>query len=188
MLSRLIGASLRGYCAGEHALAWYAEGIASAPVDMHLESPSFECGQRIPARFAGKGVGLNISPALSWSNVPAEARELVLLVEDASAPLPKPFVHVLVTGIPPEIYGLHEGELSSTLRAPMVLGRNSFGRVAYAGPRALPGHGEHRYSYQLFALNSSLLLDGAARRRGLLNTIQNTVISRARLDGLFERD
>lgn len=187
MLSRLFGASLSGFCAGEHSLAWYSEGIASTPASMHLTSTSFCCGERIPERFAGKGVGSNLSPALAWDNVPVEARELVLIVEDADAPLPKPFVHLLVTGISPELRELHEGALSGEVLPPLALGRNSFGRTAYTGPRALPGHGEHRYSFQLFALDSYLMLDGPARRGGLLMAIRNKVISRARLDGLFER-
>ena len=184
MPNRLFGSSLSGYCAGEHALAWYSEGIASTPSSMKLTSPSFLCGERIPERFSAKGQ--NVSPPLAWDNVPDEARELVLIMEDVDSTTHRPFVHLLVTGIPPEMRQLQEGAFRKSAPPPLALGRNGFGKAAYVGPRALPEHPEHRYAFQLFALDSCLSLTGPARRGGLLMAIKSRVISRARLDGVFE--
>jgi hypothetical protein len=58
-----------------------------------LSSPSFAGGCPIPRRHAGKGVGDDISPALAWSGVPGETAEILLLIDDPDAPLPRPFVH-----------------------------------------------------------------------------------------------
>jgi Raf kinase inhibitor-like YbhB/YbcL family protein len=187
MLSRLLGHLLKGRRAGEDRLAWYHPAIAAAPALLELHSDSFKQGQSIPIAHAGNGVGANRSPGLSWHNVPPGARELVLIVEDADAPLPRPFVHLVATGIQPESPGLPESALNATASAFAFLGCNSFGKVAYAGPRALPGHGPHRYSFQLLALDRTLRFARPPRLREVLARLDGAVLARGRLDGLFER-
>jgi hypothetical protein len=66
-------------------------------------------------------------------------------------------------------------------------GHNTIGRSAYAGARALPGHGLHRYVFQLFALDRGLSFTKPPRLRGLLRAMRGSVIARARLDAFFER-
>jgi hypothetical protein len=86
-----------------------------------------------------------------------ETAEFVLIVEDPDAPLPRPFVHAIVIGIPPESSKLAEGALSALLPTSQgMLGRNSFGLAAYVGPRALPGHSPHTYVFQILALGKRL--------------------------------
>lgn len=187
MLSRLLGRLLRGRKAGEAKLAWYHPAIAGAPESLRISSPSFAQGQRIPLRHAGRGVGDNRSPALAWQGVPADARELLLIVEDADAPLPRPFVHLIASGIDPQRMGLPEGVLDTPDDALATLGRNSFGKAAYVGPRALPGHGPHRYSFQLLALDRPLRFDAPPKLAEVLAALDGAVLARGRLDGLFER-
>jgi Raf kinase inhibitor-like YbhB/YbcL family protein len=181
---RLVARLLRRVRAGEGELIWNAPAIAKAPASITLTSPAFAAGAVIPRQHAGKGIGENLSPALAWDGVPVEAKELVLVIEDPDAPLPRPFVHAIVLGIQPQSHGLAEGELSS---GEVTLGRNSFGRRAYAGPRALPGHGPHTYAFQLFALAHPLSVGRAPNRAELLRALDGAVLARGRLDGVFER-
>jgi len=187
MLSRFLGRLLKGRRAGEGRLAWHHPAISAAPALLELRSHSFNDGQSIPIAHAGNGVGANHSPALSWRNVPPGTQELVLVVEDADAPLPRPFVHLVATGIHPTSLGLPESALDGARKAYASLGRNSFGKAAYAGPRALPGHGPHRYSFQLLALNRALLFSRPPTLREVLNRLDGAVLARGRLDGVFER-
>lgn len=187
MLSRLLGRLLRGRKAGEDKLAWYHPAVAAAPATLQLRSGSFADGETIPRRHAGRGVGDNLSPALSWSGLPEGTRELLLIVEDADAPLPRPFVHLIASGIDPQLPGLAEGVLDGPANRFAALGRNSFGKPAYVGPRALPGHGPHRYSFQLLALDRALRFDTPPKLRELLAGLDGAVLARGRLDGLFER-
>jgi len=178
---------LRNVRAGEKSLVWYHPSIATAPASIVLSSPSFGAGHPIPPKHAGKGVGDNISPALSWTGVPSESEELALVFEDRDAPLPHPFVHVIVVGIPAETSSLNEAALSMVPPAQGMLGRNSFRRQAYAGPRALPGHGPHYYAFQLLALRRKLTFERPPDRKTLLAALEGAVIARGRLDGTFER-
>lgn len=188
MLTRMLGRLLRNVHAGEHKLVWHDPAFAGVPATIGLNSPAFGDHHVIPVRYAGAGVGDNRSPALCWNNIPAATEELVLIVEDPDAPLPRPFVHVIATGIVPHSPGLAEGALSATPPAMDVsLGRNSFGKRAYAGPRALPRHGPHRYAFQLFALGRKLNFAAAPGRNALLHALQGRVIARGRLDGIFGR-
>lgn len=154
---------------------------------MSLTSSAFPSEGIIPLKFAGKGVGEDISPALNWSSVPAEAVELVLVMEDPDAPLSRPFVHLIAYGIKPDTVGFAEDALSTSPSGQFQLGRNTFGGSGYGGPRALPGHGPHRYVFQLFALNQALAFNKPPSLDALLAAMAGLVIARARLDAFFEQ-
>jgi Raf kinase inhibitor-like YbhB/YbcL family protein len=185
-LIRLLGRLLRGIHAGDRKLAWNDATLAAAPATLQLTSPAFPPGGLIPLRHAGEGVGDNVSPELAWEHVPPGTAELVLIIEDPDAPLPRPFVHGIVTAIPPASTRMEEGALGELVGGP-ALGRNSFGRTGYVGPRALPGHGPHRYVFQLLALDRALSFDRAPSRAELLCALAGAVIARGRLDGTFEQ-
>jgi hypothetical protein len=184
---RVIGRALRGIRAHDEHLAWNDAALAAVPVLIHLTSSAFAEGRAIPIRYAGKGVGENISPPLRWSDVPEEAAELVLIMQDPDAPLPRPVVHVIATGIPPGSGGLAEGALSASPPSGIRLGRALFGRCAYAGPRAMPGHGPHRYVFQLIALRWPLALAKPPTLSELLAALRGNAIARGRLIGTFEQ-
>jgi Raf kinase inhibitor-like YbhB/YbcL family protein len=187
VIARVIGKALRGIRAGEKHLAWNDTALTTVPVRIRLTSSAFEDGRAIPTWYAGKGAGENISPPLSWCGVPEEAAELVLIVQDPDAPLPRPVVHVIATGILPSSGGLAEGALCASGSPGVRLGRASFGRRAYAGPRALRGHGPHRYVFQLVALRRPLALAKAPTLSELLVAIRGNAIARGRLIGTFEQ-
>ena len=78
----------------------YAEG----PMKLQLVSEVIQDGEGIPARFTCQGD--DISPALSWTGVPAGTRSLVLIVDDPDAPDPRAprmtWVHWLLYDLPPD--------------------------------------------------------------------------------------
>lgn len=186
-IERLIGRALRGIRAGDRRLAWNAPALAGVPEVISLASPAFPAHAAMPLRYAGAGLGDNISPPLRWSGVPAAASELVLIIEDPDAPLPRPVVHAIATGIPPSWQGLPEGALLPPADGPLRLGRGSFGRRGYAGPRPVLGHGVHRYVFQLVAVDRPLRLTDPAGLSAVLNALAGRALARGRLVGTFER-
>jgi Raf kinase inhibitor-like YbhB/YbcL family protein len=126
------------------------EGVGE--LGMTLRAP-WEDEATIDARFTcdsvGGASGEGLSPALSWSGVPAEATNLAVVVTDLSA---DGFVHWVVTGIDPGVTGLGEGEAP----AGGIQGTNGFGEVGWGGPCPPPGTGEHEYLVQLHALDRDL--------------------------------
>ena len=186
MIERFIGRLLRRVHAGEQHLTWNHPTLAHVPDTLKLYSPAFAPGGPIPVKYAKEGVGENLSPPLDWSFVPERAVELVLLMEDADAPLRRPVVHLIATGISPSLPGLAEGALGADTGS-MRLGHGYRQRVGYLGPAALAGHGPHTYSFQLFALGQPVTFDGRPDLAGLLRALEGKVIARGRLDGTFER-
>lgn len=187
MLKSIIAKLLSGVHAGEKHLAWNAPGAAEAPESITLTSSDFQAGSEIPLKFAGEGAGENISPSLSWSNIPAETKELVLILEDPDAPMPKPYVHLIVTGIAPTMSGLATGALSGDASAlGLSFGQGTLGRTGYRGPRAPKGGGKHRYMFEIFALNKTLQFSAPPSMAELQKNLDGC-IAKGRLTGLFEQ-
>lgn len=158
--------------------------------DLIVHSDSFALGAAIPRRHAGPEEGDNISPQLSWSGLPRQARELVLVCEDPDAPALSPFIHWIVRGIPPELGHLPEG-LPPVAVPPTIAGvvqhQNSARRVGYFGPRPPPGHGVHHYYFQLFALDHPVDLPEAPTRDDLIHAMTGHLVAHGHHVGTYER-
>jgi hypothetical protein len=178
---------LRGIRASDKHLAWNSPAIRSAPEILALTSATFAEGGQLPPRCAGRPVGDNISPALAWSGVPAAAEDLLLIMEDPDAPLPRPVVHMVATGIDPTRSGFAEGALSEGADPAIRFAVGTFSRRGYHGPRPVPGHGPHRYIFQLLALKRRLEFDRQTSVAKILAAAPGQVLARGRITGLFER-
>ena len=105
----LLGKLLRRFRAGEDRSPLAGPEYAGAQT-IDITSPAFTNGGAILQKHAGKGVGDNVSPALQWTGVPADTKQLVLIMDDLDAPMPKPLVHTIAV-LEPDIGGLAEGGL-----------------------------------------------------------------------------
>jgi Raf kinase inhibitor-like YbhB/YbcL family protein len=143
-----------------------------------LTSNAFETGQEIPRRHSCEGD--DVSPALTWAGTPEGARSFALIVDDPDAP-GGTFTHWLAWAIEPASSALGEGESAPTE------GRNDFGTVGYRGPCPPPGHGPHRYSFRLHALDADLELERGAGKRDLERALEGHVLGAAELIGRYER-
>jgi Raf kinase inhibitor-like YbhB/YbcL family protein len=181
-VTKLAGQLLRPVRAGDEKLARVREGTAAA--GLRLTTTSFSEGGPIPSRYAGPQ---GASPALSWSEVPSTAKELVLLCEDPDAPLPKPYVHWALYGIAPSTHTLPESiPKEATLADGGVQGRNSAGDLGFTGPRPPSGHGTHHYHFQLFALDAPLTLPPGADRDALVQAMKGHVVACGEVVGTYE--
>lgn len=186
-LERAIGRLLQPVRAGDRHLAWNDPRVADAPESLRLTSAAFSDGWPMPTRFAGVGVGQNISPPLEWSGAPSGTRGFALVLQDPDAPVFRPIVHLLAIGIAADCAILGEGAASSASGAGITFGRGSFGRVGYVGPRPVRGHGAHRYVFQLFALSRPIEVGERPDLAEVLAAMRGAVLSRGKLVGIFER-
>lgn len=118
---------------------------------LQLRSSAFNDHDLMPDRLSK--LGGNVSPPLTWSRVPEDAAELVLLVEDPDAADP-PFVHWLVTGIDPGTTEVSEGGVPAGGYERV----NGFGTTGWAGPQPPKGDGPHRYFFRLYAVDRPVRL------------------------------
>ena len=154
-----------------------------AITDMKLTSTAFEDGGAIPKRHTGEGE--DVSPALSWSKAPADAKAFALICHDPDAPLIKDgqygYVHWVIYNIPGTADVLPEGVSDHTF------GINDFTKYGYGGPMPPQGHGTHHYFFWLFALNSADKLPAGLTLWELLERIEPSVIGMNRLMGTYKR-
>ena len=95
-------------------------------------------------------VGENISPPLAWSNVPEGTKSFALLLFDPEGRAPAGVSHMVVYGIPADVKGFAEGELSKPSDK-FVGGKNLMGVGIYFGPGTPPNTDWHHYTFTLVA-------------------------------------
>jgi Raf kinase inhibitor-like YbhB/YbcL family protein len=186
-IERMIGHWLRRVRAGDRYLACNDPRLTDAPETILLTSPAFNEAGPMPQLYAGSGVGENISPPLEWSNVPPGTKELVLVMQDPDAPLPRPVVHLIAMCISPDMQGVPETCLTPEANPPFQFGRGFRGCVGYAGPRPVRGHGPHRYVFQIFATRQRLDLPDKANLETVITQMADVLLARGRLTGVYER-
>jgi Raf kinase inhibitor-like YbhB/YbcL family protein len=147
-----------------------------------LKTEAFSEGAAIPSRYTCDG--LNLSPALTWTGVPAGTKSLVLIVEDPDAP-GGTFMHWVFFDIGAKVESLPEGPTAAKLG---VAGINDFGKSAYGGPCPPRGRGAHRYYFKLSALDiPSLGLAVGATLPQVNQKMSGHVLGTATLMGRYER-
>lgn len=148
--------------------------------EMKLTSSAFSEGGKIPAKYTCDGTNLN--PPLAFSDVPAKAKGLVLIMDDPDAvkPAGKVWDHWVVFNIPPTTTEISEGKNPSG-----VLGRNTRGNNTYGGP--CPPDREHRYFFKLYALDTELKLPEGSSKAEVENAMEGHILAEVKLMGRYER-
>ena len=148
-------------------------------------SPAIPPGGEIPAQYTCDGS--DISPPLSWKNVPAGTGSVVLVVEDPDAPSGT-FRHWAVFDIPPASPGLDAGYSANRPAAALHQARNDFGKTAYSGPCPPKGAGTHHYHFRLLAISRPTLdLRAPGAAPDVLKAAQPYVIHQSELVGTYHR-
>jgi len=186
-LPAVVGHALRDRRAGLEKIALNRSGLRTGQGLLHVASLAFADHAPIPARYTADGEG--VSPPLDWSGVPPGAESVVVVVEDADAPTGDPLVHAIVVGLPGGDGNLHEGALDSPGHEgdDVQEGRNSYFRAGWLPPDPPPGHGQHRYVFQVFALGPGEAFSGKPGRDDVIEAIQQRGLASGMVIGTYER-
>lgn len=186
-LPPVVGHALRHRRAGLDETLFSRADLRQGMAVIQVASLAFVDHARIPARYTADGEGH--SPPLQWIGVPEAAAEVLLLVEDADAPTPHPLVHAVVSGLPGEDGALAEGAISRAGEATTDadVGRNSFLGTGWLPPDPPPGHGAHRYVFQVFALAPGDALPSRPGRDDVERAVRERGIASGQLIGTYER-
>ena len=135
-------------------------------------------------------VGENVSPPLDWSNVPEGTKSFALLLFDPEGRAPAGVSHMVIYGIPADVTGFAEGELSKPSDK-FVGGKSLMGLGTYYGPGTPPNTDWHHYTFTLVAtdLDPKALPPGLTREElaaALINPLQNHVKGSAGLVTRFK--
>jgi len=152
-----------------------APPVAVIPLTL---TASWVDGATVPGRQTCLGDG--VSPALTWTNVPAGTIELAVTVVDGDA---DGYVHWIVYAVPPDQFGLIEGQLPDVA----FEWENSAGEQAFE-PLCPPAGETHRYRFTLYALNQQLEVADDAGASDVIAQLEATTIERASVFGLVTTD
>jgi Raf kinase inhibitor-like YbhB/YbcL family protein len=144
----------------------------------------------IPIKYTADGGG--VSPPLEWRGLPQDTSSVAVIVEDADSPTPHPWVHAIVVNLDPRESSIVEAALDSPDHKGVGLatGLNSFLSHAWLPPDPPPGHGPHRYVFQVFALRyarSGPLFEKAPGREELVRAITEFGIGAGCVIATYER-
>jgi hypothetical protein len=143
---------------------------------MKLSSKDFEEGGNIPSEHTCDGK--NVSPQLSWEDVPEETKSFALSVRDPDAP-GGTFLHWLICNIPKHIRNIERASVPKE----SVQVTNDFGKRDYGGP--CPPSGTHRYCFTLYALDTERFEN--ITRYNFFTRIEEHTIEKAELMGRYRR-
>lgn len=150
---------------------------------MTVTSDAIEALGAIPRRHTQEGEDL--SPALSWSGAPAEAKAFAVICHDPDAPLASPgsygYVHWVLYNLSASTTSLDEATTQGTP------GVNDSGNSGYNGPMPPEGHGVHHYYFWVLALDRDLALEPGLTLWEFLERAASHVVGMNRLVGTYQR-
>jgi hypothetical protein len=135
-------------------------GTAANAADIFsLTSSTFKDGTLMPKKVANSTanaptnancVGENVSPQFSWTGVPEGTKSFVLTMFDPEGRAPSGVSHWVAYGIPADVTGFAEGEVSKPSDK-YVGGKSTQGVGYYSGPCTPPNATAHHYTFVLIA-------------------------------------
>lgn len=182
-LPEVVGRALSEVRAGlEHTMIHQVD-LRQGMAALLVTSPAFIDHGPLPERCTADGEGS--SPPLRWTGVPEGATEVLLIVEDADSPTPRPLVHAIAHGLAAADGEIREGDLDSG--SSVETGRNSFLGTHWLPPDPPPGHGRHRYIFQVFALGPGAPVTDTPGREAVHDLLMLRGLASGWMVGTYER-
>lgn len=157
---------------------------ANAPATITVKSSAFNNMGMIPDKHSA--YFQDVSPEISWTSVPTNAKSLVVMMEDPDASL-KPVTHWILANLSPNVTGLPENVMKEAKYGDAMQGANIKGKPGYYGPMPPAGDKPHKYHFQVFALNTRLDLPDGFNRQALLDAMKGRVIAKGEIVGMYQR-
>ena len=172
----LAAGALAAGCGGDAGERLSSEDLPRAPARLHVSSPAFIDGSRLPQRYTCDGAG--DEPPVQAGTVPPSTSELVLIVSDPDAP-GGTYVHVTRYGISPR----GDGSVDHSGRE----GRNSAGKIGWTAPCPPKGDEPHGYVWSVYALRDSSRLDAGAEPGEVAAAVRDGVLASGTITARYRR-
>src|SRR5215475_8045159 len=177
------------------AVAAQQRGGAPAAPPMTMTVAGFPDGGPIPVKYSqaapGVAAGEGLSPAITWTNVPAGTQSFVLNMHDMDVARNKTTddqAHWVVWNIPATSSGMTEGQPKGA-KLPDGSYQISATGLVYRGPGAGANGPKHHYMFEVYALDTKLDVQPAAdafeTRANVMKAIQGHILGKAVYMDLF---
>ena len=164
------------------------------PPPLMMSSSALEDGGFVPDKYTAASQ-TPVTPPLAWSNIPAAAQSLALIVHDQDVVMQRGLgdnPHWIIFNIPTTTMSLPEG-LPNSATLPdgtvQLSRKNGQGAVTGVGyfPFAPPPGFVHHYVFELYALDTKLALDTNATRAEVEKAMDGHVVGKAVMGTRFKR-
>ena len=161
---------------------------ADVPETILVSSQAFGHDTDMPLRYTAYGD--NMSPDLSWRNLPEGTKQLALILDDPVVDTLQPFVHWIAYNIPASADGLPEGlSADAIVTYPglegMINGANGIRRSGYFGPRPPDDGKVHTYNFRIYALDHEMNLADGLNKASLLQAMEGHILATGLLTGNY---
>ena len=127
--------------------------VANAAAAIEINSMDITEGHHMKSTFEFSSWGCkgdNLSPQLTWSNIPEGTKSLAITVYDPDAPTESGFWHWVVSDIPVTVHAIARGVDIEKLGGKQY--RNDYGTNSFGGACPPKLGGMHRYQFTVWAL------------------------------------
>ncbi|MBV8729809.1 MAG: YbhB/YbcL family Raf kinase inhibitor-like protein [Acidobacteriia bacterium] len=159
------------------------------PPMIHLTVDEISDGGHIASKYTCAAGQNSPSPAINWTGAPANTQSYVLIMHDPDPVLngsaTNDVLHWAIFDIAGDAKGLPEGVKAGDQADGAKQIGNIAGMQAYLGPCPPAGHGDHHYTFEIYALNAKLGLPSSTSRADLLNAMNGKVIAKGVFIGMF---
>ncbi len=156
---------------------------------MKVYCPVLLSGKYLPTKYAGSGVpgGQNISPPVSWGDIPAKTESFTLTMVDKSQ-TKGGGIHWILVNMSSSARGVGEGVSGLPDRLPQgsLEIRNSFGKLGYTGPYMKRGAGSHEYLFTVYALTEPMEVGPFSSYEHVTEQLIGKISAQANAAALFE--
>jgi Raf kinase inhibitor-like YbhB/YbcL family protein len=142
----------------------------TAPTTIVVSSPVMSSSSTVPDEYTCVGTG--ISPPLAWSNIPATASQLALVITDPDAP-GGTFFHWTTYRFSPTVASVP----SDSVPTGALQGLNGGGEASYYPMCPPKGDPAHHYHFTVYALRSPIGIGEGATPTTVMDAIQRAAIA-----------
>ncbi len=164
-------------------------GLSVNSFGFELTSTDIKEGQKMSTDFEFSGFGCdggNVSPQLSWSDVPVGTKSFAITAYDPDAPTGSGWWHWVSFNIPAHVTTLRRGVDLPLLGAVEL--SSDYGSTGFGGACPPEGHGMHRYQFIVWALPVEKLdLSSSVSSAIVGYTLNSMAIDTAKLTATYNR-
>lgn len=160
---------------------------SAVPEDLHgkvtFTTPGVDDG-KVQKKFTCDGEGKQ--PSVKIEEAPSKTEFYALTLTDPDAP-GDTFTHWIIWNIPTGKEVPSGLPKSKKVMDGARQGLNSNRKVGYTPPCPPAGHDPHRYVFTAYALSSELDVDGGAKKKDVVEAIEDKAVGRGRTTGTYGR-
>ena len=149
---------------------------------MKIES-SFYNGSRVPVLHTADGK--NINPKIIISDIPIEAKSLILIVDDPDAKREVGYTwfHWIVFNIPVHfpVTVIEENSI------PGLAGESTYKKKEYGGPNPPRGSGAHHYHFKIYAISKMLNFPEMSSVDKIIKEAEKNILAVTELVGVYDK-